>query len=77
MEKQGWKVIATIFVILFIAETIFLLWMYSLGTSTIEKENVCAYNICGDDPYYQYFDYEEVCECYDADMNVIKQEYLG
>lgn len=80
MEKQGWKGIAILFIMLFVMETLVFIWISVEGTRMINKENICAYNICGDDPeivYYEYFEYEEVCECYDADMNVIKQEYLG
>ncbi len=80
MEKTGWKVLAIVFIILFILETLLLSWLYGIGTDIIEKENICAYNICGDDleiETYYYFEYEEVCECYDADENIIKSEYLG
>ena len=80
MEKRGWRNVAIVFMVLLALETLFMIWAYSVGTSYIDKENICAYNICRDDPeitYYEYFDYEDICECYDIDMNVIKQEYLG
>ena len=80
MEKTGWKTLAIIFIVLFVLETLLFTWLYSWGTEILEKEDMCAYNVCGDDLeiiYYDYLDYEKLCECYDADMNVIKQEYLG
>ncbi len=79
MEKRGWKIIAIIFITLFVVENLFLGWGMSLIQDSINKENECAYNVCGEDliEYYEYFDDEEVCECYDIDMNLIKSKYLG
>lgn len=80
MEKEEWKIIAIFFIILFVFGTLLLSWLYVIGKEIIDRENICAYNVCGDDfeiAYSEYFEDEEVCECYDNDMNIIKSKYLG
>lgn len=72
-----WKVTALIFIILFLAETIFLGYALSLANEDIEKENECAYNICEEGELYLYYEFEGICECYDEDYNLIKQEYMS
>lgn len=65
MEKQGWKVMAII-------ELVLLILFISLGiygvyqdNKEIEKTNICYYEVCADSPqaYYE----EGICTCYDYD----------
>ena len=65
-----WKILAIVFMVLFVIESIFLIWIFSSGAKMIKNENICAINICDlrsenslYDSYY-YDDYEEVCYCY-------------
>lgn len=67
--KNGWKITAIIFIVLFVLETILVIGLMKLGTDYIEKENECSYNICGDDIYtaYYYDSYDGACYCYQGD----------
>lgn len=76
MEKQGWKTVAIIFIILFIIETIFLIYAYNIGTRTIKNEQKCAYNVCADYSSYFYSNYDQMCYCYE-EHEIVYQEYLG
>jgi hypothetical protein len=61
-----WKVLAIVFMIIFVIENLFLLWMYFVIVEDYEKERMCHYDICKDYPsaYYEY----DVCACYDYDI---------
>ena len=77
-KKINWKLIATIFIILFLAENIFI----TVGLIVIDKEErqtkECFYDICGTYPD-AYFD-ESVCSCYDygtlGDLVIVKEVYM-
>ena len=78
-KSNHWKTIAIIFIVLFVLETIFLIWAFSAGTSMINNENECAINICGDVEEavsYYYDDYEQICYCMDADGETVKQQFI-
>jgi len=79
VEKNHWKTIAIIFIILFILETILFIWLLSVGTSMVNKEAECSINICGeigDAVSYYYDDYEQICSCLDADGETVKQQFI-
>ena len=67
---NGWKVTAIIFIILFVLETALLVWMFNLGTNSMQNENECAYDVCElGNTYpsyetYSYDDYSGICSCY-------------
>ena len=75
MDKKGWKTIAIIFIVLFILETILIIYSFNLGVGMIERENDCAYNICADYETYYYDDYEQLCYCF-IDGEIEHQEYI-
>ena len=62
----NWKIIAVIFIVLFIVETSFVAW--SIITVEIEekKNKECLYDICSEYPEAIYQD--GVCYCYTYDM---------
>ncbi len=66
MEKKTWKIIALVFIILFITENLLLGYnLYSLNK--IDKEiKICYYDICEEYPDADLS--EGVCYCYDYDM---------
>ena len=75
-----WKVIAIVFISLFVLETAFILW----GTYLVAKEErmimECYYEICED--YSDAYLEDKVCSCYNYDLwgeNLVlaKQEYMG
>lgn len=81
---NGWKLTAIIFIVLFVVETIFLVYAFNLGNSMIENENKCIVNVCGFDATtglsdisdaFAYDEYNEICYCYKDDV-LVKQEYL-
>ena len=77
MDKSGWKVLAIIFIILFIIETCLIVYAVKWGQEAIEKETECSVNVCGSDIYdaYYYDDYEQLCYCY-TNNEITKQQYL-
>lgn len=77
-KNNTWKTLAIIFIILFVLETAFIIWMISIGLKEINIESECIVNICGSDEYdaYYYDTYEEICYCY-KDHEVTHQEFMG
>lgn len=75
MEKQSWKILAIVFICLFVAETVYVGWGVALLKADEEKEFECLYNICGEN-YDVTYD-SGVCTCYDLDVmgNYIVSEY--
>lgn len=67
MDKNVWKALAIIFILLFILETLLVIWLFNLGTEALEKEKDCVQIVCQDYDSYYYDDYEEVCYCYSGD----------
>jgi hypothetical protein len=70
---NGWKVTAIIFILLFIAETSFLIYALNLGIETEKNEYECAYNICGDYQSYNYDDYSDMCYCFENNEIVVER----
>lgn len=64
-----WKILAIIFIIATVVETMFIGWIFSIGTAAIENEEQCIYDLCGADEYtsYIYDDVDELCYCYYGD----------
>lgn len=67
MDKNAWKILAIIFIVLFILETLLVIWLFNLGAESLEKEKDCAQIVCQDYDSYYYDDYGEVCYCYSGD----------
>ena len=65
---RGWKTIAVISLVLFLTESLFIIWAYS-STISDEKQKVeCFYDICSE---YEDADYDfntNVCYCYEPDV---------
>lgn len=66
MEKTGWKVLAIILMIIFLLEIITLIFFYKVGTDEVEKDELCAYDICAEYPQAERTG--NVCYCYDYDL---------
>lgn len=78
-ETNVWKIIAIIFIILFILETILFITLFAIGTKIINDENECSINICGnldEAVSYDYDDYDKICYCLDASGEAIYQEFI-
>lgn len=78
MEKQGWKILAIIFIILFIIETFIVLAIMSIGFDAIEKEERCEFDICNraDVYFFEYDDYNEMCYCYNEDGEEVIRKWM-
>jgi len=76
---MNWKIIAIIFMILFLIETSLVIWSFWYASRENERAYECLYDICSDnyDAWYE----DEVCTCYDLDMFgeyvVSKTKYMG
>lgn len=65
-QKNKWKTIAIIFIILFILETSYIVYAVSVYNHKLKQTNDCYYNFCADYPDADYTD--GVCTCYDYDV---------
>lgn len=74
-----WRTIAIVFIILFVVETTLFIWLLNSSLKEIKKEQICAYNICGEYPSYLYE--SDLCSCYDSDnygnLEIIKTEVIN
>ena len=85
MNKDTWKGIAIVFIILFIIQTSLWIWATNLVLNDLEKEEQCIINVCGYnyateqwmDKYDGYSFDEDIstCYCYEEDY-ISKQEYI-
>ncbi len=74
---NGWMIVAIIFIVLFILETIFLIWFVGTGFKALDKETECQVNVCTKNGY-DAFDLDlgtNICYCY-KNGEVVYQEYL-
>ena len=66
MEKQGYKVLAVVVIIVWLFTVGLVWWIYNLGVQEYEQESECYYDLCN-----QYADAwldNDVCFCYEYDM---------
>ena len=70
-----WKTIAIIFIILFVIETVGVVWIFNLGYQAIEKESECAYNICEEQQTYNFDSVDNICYCFE-DGEIVHEEYM-
>jgi len=77
MEKGSWKILAIVFMAIFILESGFIFWIVKAGTVGEKNEIKCGI-LCDEEystPYY-YDWYEEVCYCIEDGEEVYK-EFMG
>lgn len=67
MSEASWKITAVIFIILAIAEFVFICYVIGLGIQSLEYEKECAITVCKGYDYYGYDDSLEICNCYEGD----------
>lgn len=71
-EKNKWKTIAIIFIILFVLETLAIVYVYKVGADANAHEAQCANEICyilKADTYF-YEPYEGVCQCFKDEKEI-------
>lgn len=76
---MNWKVVAIIFIGLFIVENLIIVWGFVLAHNEEKQTNICYYDICSEYPEADFTN--ELCSCYDYDvlgkLTIVKQKYLG
>ncbi len=76
-EVNGWMIVAIIFIVLFVLETIIFFWFMNTGFKAVSKETECQINICTQKGYDAY-DLDlgtNICYCY-KNGTVVYQEFL-
>lgn len=63
-EKNKWKTIGIVCIILLVIETMFLIFATIYGLDMLEKENECIVNVCRDYDAFAYDEYSKICYCY-------------
>ncbi|MBU0760324.1 MAG: hypothetical protein KJ600_05110 [Nanoarchaeota archaeon] len=85
MSKKGvnWKTIAIIFIILFVLETSFFIWAYSLGSKELIRQEQaqlrkerCSIVVCEGYDAFLYDDELRVCDCY-LNKEVAHTEFMN
>jgi len=69
--KTNWKIIAIIFIILFIAETFLIIWGIVLVNQEDRDIKECYYDVCGEYADAELIDGVCVCYTYDVIGNLI------
>lgn len=69
----NWKIIALVFISLFLVETIAVAWLFLIGSGVLQKESECAWH-CGEKDLFYAIE-GDICVCVDGDMEVI-DKYL-
>ena len=74
MEKKGWKILAIVFIVLFVIVTLSGLVSNGLDIITQDARIECI-NMCEDDfnAHPQFDIYSSMCYCFDDDTNLIKE----
>ena len=77
MALNGWKITAIIFIVLFIAETVFIISAYNVGTESINNKLKCSNEICFniEADAFIYDSDTKTCSCYEGN-DIVKQEVL-
>lgn len=77
--SNGWKIVAIIFIILFLLETAFIIWAIDYSLKDEERMNVCYYEVCSgaDDAYYENY----LCSCLNWNVDsgsyeTVKTKYM-
>jgi len=79
-QDNVWKIIAVIFIIICLLESMFILLMFSIGLDAVVKEDRCNIDICGrmEEAIDSYYDDDRgVCNCLNAEGEIIKREFIG
>lgn len=77
MEEKNWKIVALIFMGLFLIETVLVAMAYNVGTKLVEMEKECMFDTCGDYSSYYFDQSEQNCYCFDNGEVSIVQHIGG
>ena len=66
MNKEGWRTLAIIFMVIFVLQTAFFVWGFILVAEEEKNINECYFDICQN--YIEAMYDNGVCYCYDIDV---------
>ena len=70
MKTKTWKVIAIIFISLFIVETLLIVWVSILGNNSIKAKYQCS-DVCYEESGFFHFDAtSNLCSCINSEGTV-------
>jgi len=72
---NGWKVIAIIFILLFLVETTAFIFVFYIGNQYVKQKETCNYNICLNYDAFYFDSSTNICYCY-KNNEIAKQEYV-
>ena len=71
MEEKTWKVLAIVFICLFVAETIYFIWLLNVGDKILMEESYCA-DECYKEAGFYSFNYDtRICYCINKEGEVV------
>lgn len=86
MEKNSWKVLAIVFIVVsaflliaLVIESLFLFAIIMIESDLEQKEVMCDTDICGgfeDYRSYRFDESDETCSCYDGEGELLHREFV-
>jgi len=72
-KPNVWKRVAIILIVLLVLQSIFVIWIFNIGSSVQRKENDCGIS-CDNDGYFYYYDvYDEICYCMNGNGDEVRK----
>lgn len=74
-----WKVIAIIFIILFVLVTAAFSYLVWLGDSIMKAEQTCKIDVCfnmDEATSYEFDSYDNMCYCFNDKAEIIHSQYI-
>lgn len=72
-KEKMWKMIAIVFITLFVLETAYMYHSYRVGSEILENDATCSTIICRNYKAYYYDIYTKVCSCYEDEVKVFEK----
>lgn len=71
---NSWKILAIIFMILFVVETIGIISIFSMGITIRNNKNICSSSCFDNNATSFLYDYSSrLCSCYNGNKEIIAQ----
>jgi len=74
--NKGWRTSAIVFIVLFVLQSMFVVWIFKAGNDLIDAENKCSVNVCDGYESYYFDNLERMCYCLN-DQDIEYQKYIG
>lgn len=73
-KTNRWMIVAVIFILLFVIETVVFIGMWTIGVAYVKGDEACGAKCYDLDAAYFYDNYREVCYCYKGHVEVARYE---